>query len=108
MSSLSPLAAAQPPDSPFLTAARQKATELEGVFLNTLVSQMMSDLHTDNGFGGGDAEKTWRSIQSEYLADSIAKSGGIGLADDILRSLLQQQEAGPAPSGLPQSQGTTS
>ena len=32
-------------------------------------------------------------MQSEYLADSIAESGGIGLADEILRSLLHQQEA---------------
>jgi Rod binding domain-containing protein len=42
-------------------------------------------------------------MQSEYLADSIAQSGGIGLADDILRSLLQQQEIAFTPSLNPAS-----
>ena len=43
--------------------------------------------------GGGFGEETWRSMQSEQMADSIAKSGGIGLADQITRSLLDVQEA---------------
>lgn len=72
---------------------RQQAVELEGVFLNTLVKQMMSGVETEGMFGGGQAEETWRSMQSEYLADQIAAAGGIGLADDIMRTLLAQQEA---------------
>jgi len=72
---------------------RQQAEELEGVFLNTLVSQMFAGLDSKNGFGGGFAEDTWRSIQSEQLANQIAQSGGIGLADQILASLLDVQEA---------------
>ncbi|MBU1176576.1 MAG: rod-binding protein [Alphaproteobacteria bacterium] len=84
-----------------LSAIRKQATELEGVFLNTLVKQMMSGIETDGAFGGGQAEETWRSMQSEFLADQIAQSGGIGLADDIMRTLLQQQEAAPRPSLQP-------
>ncbi len=98
MTSIPALDLSSLPDTPFMRTARQKATELEGVFLNTLVSQMMSGLDTRNGFGGGQAEETWRSMQSEQLANSIAQNGGIGLADDILRSLLQIQEAAPTPS----------
>jgi flagellar protein FlgJ len=74
-------------------ALRQQASQLEGVFLNTLTSTMFSSLKTDGTFGGGFGEETWRSMQSEQLADSIAQSGGIGLADAITRSLLDVQEA---------------
>ncbi len=105
MSSVPALDLSGLPDTPFIRQARQKATELEGVFLNTLVKQMMSGLDTDNGFGGGQAEQTWRSMQSEYLADSIARNGGIGLADDILRSLLLRQEAPSSPISSSPSEG---
>lgn len=79
--------------SPANSGLRKQAQNLEGVFLNTLVSQMMSGIKTDGPFGGGYAEDTWRSMQSEQIADSIAHAGGIGLADDIMRSLLLNQQA---------------
>ena len=79
------------PQDARINAAREQATQLEGVFLNTLVKEMFSGIDTNTEFGGGQAEETWRSMQSEYLADSIARQGGIGLADDIMRVLLAQQ-----------------
>ncbi len=97
---------ANPALSGTVTAARQpsandglrkQAQDLEGVFLNTLVSQMMSSIKTDGAFGGGYAEDTWRSIQSEQIANSIAHAGGIGLADDIMHSLLLNQQAVNSP-----------
>ena len=92
-------------DTPNVAKAREQAVALEGVFLNTLVKQMFSGLDASNGFGGGQAEETWRSMQSEILADQIAQSGGIGLADDIMRTLLARQEAFPPSSGKPQTKG---
>ena len=74
---------------------RQQATELEGVFLNTLMREMFSSLDTDNGFGGGFAEETWRGMQAEQMADAMARAGGIGLADAIMSDLLAMQEAAP-------------
>jgi len=81
---------------PYGAALMKQARDLEGVFLNTLTSQMFSSIKTDGTFGGGFGEQTWRSMQSEQMADSIAKSGGIGLADQITRSLLDVQEAAQA------------
>ena len=73
---------------------RAQATELEGVFINTLLKEMFSSIKTDSAsFGGGFGEETWRGMQSEQLADSIAQSGGLGLADQIMDGLLQIQEA---------------
>jgi len=74
---------------------RQQAQELEGVFLHTLVKQMFSGIETDGAFGGGFGEETWRSMQAEQMAQSMAEVGGIGLADQILGDLLALQEARP-------------
>src|SRR5690606_36899951 len=54
---------------------RQQAEELEGVFLNTLTKQMFASVQTENGFGGGFAEETWRSMQAEQFAATIASAG---------------------------------
>jgi len=72
---------------------RKQAQDMESLFINTLVSQMFSGLNARNGFGGGYAEETWRSMQSEQISNQIAKSGGVGLADSILGELISLQEA---------------
>jgi flagellar protein FlgJ len=85
------------PSSPQNAALRKQAQDLEGVFLNTLTKEMFSSIKTDGAFGGGFGEETWRGMQAEQLADSIAQSGGIGLADQITRNLLDIQEAAQNP-----------
>ena len=73
---------------------RAQAEELEGVFLHTLMKEMFASLSTDSkAMGGGFGEDTWRGMQAEQMADAVAKSGGIGLADSILGDLLKLQEA---------------
>lgn len=81
-----------------LATLKEKAAELEGVFLNTLVAEMFKGLETDGMFGGGYAEETWRGMMAEQYADQMAKAGGVGLADQLVAALLQTQElAQPAP-----------
>ena len=72
----------------------KQATELEGVFLNTLMKEMFSSIKTDEAsFGGGFAEETWRGMQGEQFANALAQQGGIGLADQLMGDLLRLQEA---------------
>ncbi len=71
---------------------RQQAEELEAVFLNTLVSEMFKGLGKDSENGGDFSTDTWRGMQSEQFAAAIAKTGGVGIADQIMTSLLQAQE----------------
>jgi len=72
---------------------KAQAEELEGVFLNTLTKELFSSIKTDqDSFGGGFGEETWRSMQSEQMANSIAQSGGLGIADQMLPDLLTMQE----------------
>lgn len=73
---------------------REQANDLEGVFLNTLMKEMFASLKTDqSSMGGGFAEQTWRGMQAEQMADVLARSGGIGLADALLPDLIAAQEA---------------
>lgn len=78
-------------------ALRQQAKDLEGVFLNTLMKEVFSDIKTDGkSFGGGFAEETWRGMQAEQFATALAESGGIGLADQLVGELMKLQEAAQA------------
>ena len=73
---------------------RQQAEEFEGVFLNTLTKELFSSLKTDeSAMGGGFGEETWRSMQSEQLAATMAQNGGLGIAEQLLPDLLAMQEA---------------
>ena len=73
---------------------RQQAEEFEGVFLNTLTRQMFTAIKTDGSvMGGGFGEETWRSMQAEHIADTMAQNGGLGIAEQLLPDLLALQEA---------------
>jgi flagellar protein FlgJ len=79
---------------------REQAKDLEGIFLNTLMKEMFASLKTDeSAMGGGFAEETWRGMQAEQMADVLARSGGVGLADALLPDLIAAQEA--AQNALP-------
>lgn len=77
-----------------IAKVRQQSEEFEGVFLNTLTKQMFSGIKTDAGaMGGGFGEETWRSMQAEQLASTMAQNGGLGIAEQLLPDLLALQEA---------------
>jgi len=77
-----------------IARVRQQAEEFEGVFLNTLTKQLFSSIKTDSSvMGGGFGEETWRSMQAEILADTMARNGGLGIAEQMLPDLLAMQEA---------------
>ena len=86
-----------------LQTIRTQAEELEGVFLNMLTKEMFASIKGDENFGGGFGEETWRSMQAEQLANTMAQSGGIGLADDLMGQMIALQEAANASRGLTQS-----
>jgi Rod binding domain-containing protein len=83
-----------------MSRLRQQAEDLEGVFLNTLTKQMFSSIKTDGPFGGGFGEETWRSMQSEQLANTMAQNGGLGIAEQLMGDLLTMQEAAQNPNNL--------
>jgi flagellar protein FlgJ len=86
-----------------LQTIRTQAEELEGVFLNMLTKEMFASIKGDENFGGGFGEETWRSMQAEQLANTMAQGGGIGLADELMGQMIALQEAANATLGLNQS-----
>jgi flagellar protein FlgJ len=82
------------PSTPGYAKLHQQAKDLEGVFLNTLMKEMFSSIKTDDkSMGGGFAEETWRGMQAEQFSSAMADQGGIGLADQLMPTLLKLQEA---------------
>ena len=73
--------------------ARQAAEDFEAVFLNSMFSQMFTAIDGDGPFGGGGTVGVWRSFLTDEYAKSFAKKGGIGIADQVYRALIAQQEA---------------
>lgn len=74
--------------------AREAAQEFEAVFLTGFIEQMFSGIETDGPFGGGHAEKIYRSMMSQEYAQNFARNGGVGIADQVYGEILKAQEAG--------------
>jgi Rod binding domain-containing protein len=72
--------------------ARASGEDFEAVFLNTMFQQMFSNIG-QGPLSGGPAAGVWRSMLTDQYARSFAKAGGIGIADQVQRELLAQQEA---------------
>ncbi len=73
--------------------AKAASQDFEAVFLNTMFQQMFTGLKGEGPFGGNGATGVWRSFLTDEYAKSFAKSGGIGIADQVYSTLLSQQEA---------------
>jgi Rod binding domain-containing protein len=77
------------------TKARATAQDFEAVFLNSMFQNMFTGIDGDGPFGGSGATGVWRSMLTEQYAKSFAKAGGIGIADQVYRTLIAQQEIRP-------------
>ena len=73
--------------------ARAVAQDFEAVFLNSMFQHMFTGIDGDGPFGGTGATGVWRSMLTDEYAKSFAKSGGIGIADQVYRTLIARQEA---------------
>jgi flagellar protein FlgJ len=73
------------------TKIRAAAQDFEAVFLNVMFQQMFANVG-EGPFGGGPGAAVWRSFLTDEYAKSFVKKGGIGVADQVQRELLAQQE----------------
>lgn len=73
-------------------AAREAAEQFEAVFLAQMLAPMFETIPTDSFMGGGHAEKVYRGMMVEEMGKSIAKQGGVGIADSVYREMLKLQE----------------
>ena len=61
------------------------------MFLNSMFSQMTTGLKGDGPFGDTVGTGVWRSMLTEQYSQTIAKGGGVGIANDVFRTLILQQ-----------------
>jgi Rod binding domain-containing protein len=71
---------------------REAAQDFEGFFISQMMEHMMSGMEPNEIFGGGDAEETWRSLLNQEYGKQVAKSGKLGIANDVMTAMLRAQE----------------
>ena len=71
--------------------AKATATDFEAMFLNSMFSQMTSGVKGDGPFGDTPGTGVCRSMLTEQYSKSFAKAGGVGISDDVYRTLIMQQ-----------------
>jgi Rod binding domain-containing protein len=75
--------------------AKSTATDFEAMFINSMFSQMTSEVKGEGPFGDTQGTGVWRSMLTEQYSKNFAKAGGIGISDQVFRTLiLQQAKAG--------------
>src|SRR6185312_16941464 len=75
--------------SPQAQARAQKtATDFEAVFLNSMFAQMTNGLKGEGPFGDTPGTGVWRSMLTEQYSKSFAQAGGVGVSDEVFRTLI--------------------
>lgn len=80
------------PKGASLDKIRKTAEDFEAVFLSQMLKPMFDGIGSDEMFGGGHGEDMWKSQLINEYGKTIAKSGGIGIADAVMGEMLRMQE----------------
>lgn len=75
-----------------LDEIKKTAEDFEAFFLSKMTETMFEGISTDGLFGGGNGEKVFRSLLVNEYGKSMAKTGTVGVADYVMRSILEMQE----------------
>jgi peptidoglycan hydrolase FlgJ len=71
---------------------KKTATEFETLFLEQMVDRMTKSEGTDGPLGeNGTGGDVWRSMLSQEYAKQITKSGGVGISNQIMKSMIDLQ-----------------
>ncbi len=68
------------------------AQKFEAFFIGQMMEHMSSGLETDDMFGGGHGEDMWKSQLNQEYGKEIAKSGRLGITDQVMKGMLKMQE----------------
>ncbi len=86
------LAAARAKASPD-TKLHTQAQNFEVAFVNSMFQHMFTDIGKEGPLGNSTGVSAWRSFLTEEYAKNFVKAGGVGIADQVYKSLLAHQEA---------------
>ena len=88
--------------------AKATATDFEAMFINSMFANMTSGLKGEGPFGDTPGTGVWRSMLTEQYSKSFAKAGGIGISNDVFRTLILQQAKSANQTSAGQTKGTAS
>ena len=80
--------------------AQTQAQNFEGMFINSMFSEMTNGLKGEGPFGNTTGTGIWRSMQIEQYSKSFAQAGGVGIAKQVYRTLIMHpsQNRRPTPT----------
>lgn len=68
------------------------AKEFEAQFIAQMMSTMFSTVDKEESLAGSDAEDMYQSLLQDEYGKIVARTGGIGVADQVKQIMIQQQE----------------
>ncbi len=71
---------------------QKTAQDFEAFFLSQALQPMFENIEPEGPFGGGPGGDIWRSMQVDEYGKALARSGGVGIADAVMKQLLIAQE----------------
>ena len=71
--------------------AKSASENFEAMFLNSMFSQMTAGLKGEGPFGDTQGTGVWRSMLTEQYSKQFAKAGGVGIANEVYRTLIVTQ-----------------
>lgn len=74
------------------TKAKEAAENFEAFFMTRMMESMFDGVSTEGMFGGGQAEKIYRSLLLDEYGKEMAKVGSVGVKDYVMQAILQMQE----------------
>lgn len=83
----------QPQHEQFTPEIQRVGREFESMFLSEMLRPMFEGLDTDGLGGGGEGEQMFRPMLIDRYAQSLSQSGGVGIAESIMRELTRLQAA---------------
>lgn len=71
---------------------RERAQEMEAVFLSKMIEPMIPKDESGQLFGGGSGGDIYRQFMIDEYGKALSRSGGIGLTDQLVKDMISLQE----------------
>jgi len=85
---------------------RDTAHQVESIFLTQMLKTMREASGKTSGPLTGTGQRVYQEMMDEHLGQTLAKGGGLGLADLLVRDVLRRQGVATKPSSPPANQPT--
>ncbi|MFZ4541709.1 MAG: rod-binding protein [Rickettsiales bacterium] len=74
------------------TKIDETAKDFEAQFIEQMTASMFETVEPNEELGGGDAEEIYQSMLTNEYGKILARTGGVGVADQVKLLMISQQE----------------